>query len=80
MSTWHTCATTHCRAGWVVTLAGEEGKRLEKKTSTLFAAMIIYHKSSDIKVHIPRFFDNNNQAMEDISKCAELEKKQGGVA
>lgn len=31
MSTWHTCETTHCRAGWVVHLAGEAGKALEDK-------------------------------------------------
>lgn len=39
MGAWHTCDTTHCRAGWVVTLAGKKGKELESKTSTLFAAM-----------------------------------------
>ncbi len=75
MSNWHTCDTTHCRAGWVVTLAGEEGKRLEKETSTLFAAMQIYKASSPIIVHIPKFFDSNKDAMEDIKKCAELEAK-----
>lgn len=50
MSRWHSCETTHCRAGWVVTLAGEEGKKLEDKTTTAFAAMQIYHASSPIKV------------------------------
>src|SRR5690606_29499960 len=30
MDTWHTCANTHCRAGWAVTLAGDEGKALEQ--------------------------------------------------
>ena len=29
MNDWHTCETTHCRAGWVVTLAGQAGKELE---------------------------------------------------
>jgi len=48
MSTWHTCDTTHCRAGWVVTLAGKPGKELEQATSTLFAAMQIYHASSPL--------------------------------
>jgi len=39
MDDWHSsCGTTHCRAGWVVVLAGEEGLMLEKKTSTEFAA------------------------------------------
>lgn len=76
MEAWHTCETTHCRAGWVVTLAGEAGKRLEKETSTLFAAMQIYHKSNPgVSVSPVRFFDSNEKAMEDIQKCAELEVK-----
>ena len=45
MSDWHSdCGTTHCRAGWVVVLAGEEGLKLEKQTSTEFAAKQIYKK------------------------------------
>jgi len=40
MSQWHTCDTTHCRAGWVVTLAGEEGRELERQTDTGFAAVL----------------------------------------
>ncbi|MCX6217691.1 hypothetical protein [Spirosoma sp.] len=76
MSTWHTCETTHCRAGWVVALAGKEGQKLESKTSTLFAAMQIYHKSSpQIKVSPMRFFESNEVAMRDMERCAELEKK-----
>lgn len=73
MSDWHTCETTHCRAGWVVTLAGKEGKELEDRTSTLFAAMQIYHKSSTIHVSPTRFFEGNNKAMEDIQRCADEE-------
>ena len=73
MSKWHTCDTTHCRAGWVVTLAGEKGKALEAKTSTLFAAMMIYKNSSTIKVSPPRFFEKNDVAMDDMKKCAEQE-------
>ena len=75
MDSWHTCDTTHCRAGWVVTLAGKEGKELESKTSTLFAAMQIYKASSPIKVSPPRFFESNKIAMDDIKRCAELELK-----
>lgn len=75
MHDWHTCETTHCRAGWAVVLAGEEGKKLEEETSTLFAAMQIYKKSSDIKVSPIRFFGSNEVAMEDIKRCAELEAK-----
>jgi hypothetical protein len=37
--------------------------------------MQIYHKSSDIKVSPPRFFETNDQAMEDMKRCAALEAK-----
>jgi hypothetical protein len=67
------CGTTHCRAGWVVALAGKEGVDLENKTSTCFAAMMIYKKSSDIKVSPTRFYESNEKAMEDIIRCAEEE-------
>jgi hypothetical protein len=85
MSTWHKsrdcneeggyCGTTHCRAGWIVTLAGKAGKELEAKTSTAFAAMQIYRKSSQIQVSPPRFYEDNKTAMADIEKCARLEKE-----
>jgi hypothetical protein len=75
MDAWHTCDTTHCRAGWVVTLAGGPGKVLERETSTQFAAMQIYKASSPIPVSPPRFFETNEVAMADIQKCAEEEVK-----
>jgi hypothetical protein len=70
MSTWHTCETTHCRAGWVVHLAGEPGKNLEKETSTQFAAMQIY-KASGYPINPGRFYDNYAAALEDMRKLAE---------
>jgi len=79
MSTWHTCDTTHCRAGWVEFLAGAEGKKLAEQTSTLFAAMQIYHKSCpDIPVSPVRFYETNEVAMADMKRCAELEKQKNG--
>ncbi len=75
MSKWHTCDTTHCRAGWVVTLAGKAGLELEEKTSTAFAASMIYKASSPIRVYYPRFFETDEQAMADIKRCAEEEAK-----
>src|SRR6185437_10613325 len=39
MANWHTCGTTHCRGGWVVTLAGAEGKALEDFHNPELAAM-----------------------------------------
>jgi hypothetical protein len=79
MDAWHTCDTTHCRAGWAVHLAGPEGKEFEDKTSTLFAAMQIYKASSDIKVSPVRFFEDNKTALADMKRCADEEvntKKQ----
>ncbi len=73
MGNWHSCSTTHCRAGWVVTLAGESGKLLEAATSTEFAAMQIYAKSSPIGVSPVRFYESNEVAMADIKRCAKEE-------
>jgi len=73
MDDWHTCETTHCRAGWVVALAGKEGKELELKTSTLFTAMAIYRASSDIGVSPSMFFVSNEEALEDMKWCAKEE-------
>jgi uncharacterized pyridoxamine 5'-phosphate oxidase family protein len=70
MSTWHTCETTHCRAGWVVTLAGAEGKKLEQETTPLFAAQQIY-KASGYDISPVRFFDSNEAAMADMKRLAE---------
>jgi hypothetical protein len=76
MSAWHRCETTHCRAGWVVTLAGEAGKRLEEQTSAEFAAKMIYHASCpEIPVSPVRFFETDEKAMADIERCAEEEAK-----
>ncbi len=72
MSTWHTCDTTHCRAGWVTTLAGEAGKKLEMETSCLFAAMQIY-KASGSPINPCRFYDSNEDALADMKKLAEEE-------
>ena len=68
MSDWHTCETTHCRAGWAITLAGETGKELEKKFGPRWAATMIYRASTG---RVPNFFAKNEQAMEDIKACAE---------
>lgn len=79
MSDWHTCDTTHCRAGWVEHLAGPEGKALADQTSILFAAMMIYKKSSGIRVSPVRFFESNEVALADIAKCAKLEVEASNV-
>ena len=74
MGDWHTCETTHCRAGWVVFLAGEKGKELEEAIGTPLAANLIYKESSKIEVKWAlRFFESNEVAMADMKRCAELE-------
>jgi hypothetical protein len=73
MGNWHTCDTTHCRAGWVVHLAGESGRELERETNTGFAAMLIYKASSPIRVSPRRFYDKEDEALADIRRCAQEE-------
>ena len=75
MDVWHTCDTTHCRAGWITTLAGPAGKALEEATSTEFAAMQIYKASSPIRVSPVRFYETNEVAMADILRCAKEEEE-----
>ena len=70
MSDWHTCDTTHCRAGWVVHLAGEAGRKLEAQTTTLFAAQQIY-RASGYDISPCRFFDTNQETIDDMRKLAE---------
>lgn len=69
MQTWH-CGTTHCRAGWVVTLAGKKGKALEAFFNTELAAMKIY-AASGYQINPARFYDDNEAALEDMRKLAE---------
>jgi hypothetical protein len=67
MDTWHTCETTHCRAGWAVVLAGDAGHKLEEKIGTAAAGALIYHRSTG---RVPNFFANNEDALADIVACA----------
>jgi len=70
MNDWHTCDTTHCRAGWAVHLAGPAGYALEEKTSSVFAAMQIY-KASGYEISPCRFYESNDVAMADMKRLAE---------
>src|SRR5439155_20297718 len=67
MSTWHSCETTHCRAGWAITLAGEPGKQFEKEYGPYRAGRMIYLASTG---RVPHFFATNGRALEDIRSCA----------
>lgn len=70
MRDWHTCKTTHCRAGWAITLAGKAGALLEDSMSSYMAGRLIYEASRP-DLPCPSFFGDNEKAMEDIRACAE---------
>ncbi len=70
MGSWHSCDTTHCRAGWVVTLAGPGGKALEWAIGTPAAAAIIYMASDPKLKKVPNFYADNSTAMEDMKRLA----------
>ena len=75
MGTWHNvCGTAHCRAGWAVHLAGEAGYDLERfyGGDTLIAAMMIYDASDpSFKINPCRFFDEKDDALDDMKALAE---------
>jgi hypothetical protein len=75
MDAWHTCEKKHCRAGWAVTLAGPEGKALERFYNTPLAAMMIYDASTPMtyRINPGRFFDDNDAALSDMKRLAEQE-------
>jgi len=73
MHEWHSCETTHCRAGWVTTLAGEGGSKLEASLGTSLAATLIYLVSDPDLRKVPDFHCFNDEAMEDMKRLAELE-------
>jgi hypothetical protein len=76
MDEFHTCKTTHCRAGWAIHLAGEKGYALEAKFGPVIAASMIYDASSNFKISPPRFFEKKKDAMADMKRLAELEAAQ----
>jgi hypothetical protein len=70
MGSWHVCDTTHCRAGWVIALAGEAGKALEDFHNAPLAAQLIYRESG-YEINPCRFYDTNEAAMEDMRRLAD---------
>ncbi|OUE48249.1 hypothetical protein BZY94_01010, partial [Burkholderia territorii] len=76
MGQWHACETTHCRAGWVVTLAGEGGKALEWAVGTPTAATLIYLASDPERwknERLPDFYCGNDDALADMKRMADEE-------
>ena len=74
MDNVHTCDNTHCRGGWAITLAGAEGRALEKFYNWELAAMLIYDASDPTyKINPARFYDSNEDALADMKALAEKE-------
>ena len=67
--TWHSCETTHCRAGWAIHLAGKAGSKLEASVGSCVAGALIYAKSRPDKP-VPNFFACNSDALADLQACA----------
>ena len=71
MEAWHhECGTAHCRAGWVVTLAGDGGKALEWMMGTAAAAALIYQASDPELERVPDFYCSNDEALADMARLA----------
>jgi len=73
MGQWHSCETTHCRAGWAIHLTGEAGKVLEDQIGSANAAVLIYMAS---RGSFPNFYADDATAMADIKACAAKEKRE----
>jgi hypothetical protein len=69
MSSWHTCGTTHCRAGWAIHLAGDAGYKLEKVVGSAAAGALIYAASRPDKP-VPDFIASDAVALADLRACA----------
>ncbi len=72
MGAWHSCETSHCRAGWAITIAGEAGLALEKSVGAAAAGALIYAKSAPT-LPVPNFYTTDALALADIKKRAAAE-------
>jgi uncharacterized protein YjbI with pentapeptide repeats len=64
MSKWHTCETTHCRAGWAIHLAGDAGRALEDRVGASAAGALIYAASGSHPA--PNFYATDDAALADM--------------
>jgi len=74
MKDWHTCDTTHSRAGWAIVLAGDAGQKLEEQLGTNAAAALIYARSGSHPV--PNWYDDNETALNDIKARAKRQAER----
>jgi uncharacterized protein YjbI with pentapeptide repeats len=75
MGSWHTCQTTHCRAGWAITLAGPAGRTAEALVGPALAGALITLASCPWMERVPNFYASNELALEDIKACAAKEQE-----
>ena len=64
MARWHTCETSHCRAGWAIHLAGDAGYALEERLGPSAAGALIYAASGSHPV--PEWGATDDAALEDL--------------
>lgn len=69
---WHNCLSTHRRAGWVIVLAGKEGKRLAAVYGATAAAAFIYMASDPTLERIPDWYASNKDTLADLKRLASL--------
>ena len=75
MGAFHSpCGTTHCRAGWVIALAGADGAALESYWGSGHAAWLIYWASDPAIDRRPDFYTRNVTALEDMARLAGASK------
>src|SRR5690606_22635005 len=63
MADWHTCETTHCRAGWAIVLAGAAGRRPEAERGPSRARAAMYRASTG---RAPLFLGSNSASLDDL--------------
>jgi hypothetical protein len=71
MEEFHSCGTTHCRAGWAVHLAGRKGYALEQLIGSASAAYLIYRASDPEAGYALDFYCGEKKALEDMRVLAE---------
>ena len=76
MKDWHTCETTHCRAGWAIHLAGPAGYALEKDLGPERAGSLIYRASTGRSAW---FYAPIDVARADIERRAKEETEETEV-
>ncbi len=73
---WHH-GKAHSHAGWIVKLAGNAGRVLEKKSSTAFAAMAI-SRASDPTWRMSNFYASPEETLRETRRLARLDRERNG--